>query len=56
MKRKQALQSRRTRKRKIAKVQGKRAELDRSRQALEDAQTKGNLEKLPNYNMVQFLN
>ena len=35
----------RTRKRKIAKVQGKRAELDRSRQALEDAQTKGNLEK-----------
>ena len=43
-------------KEKIAKVQGKRAELDRSRQALEDAQTKGNLEKLPNYNMVQFLN
>lgn len=32
-------------KEKIAKVQEKRAELDRSRQALEDAQTKGNLEK-----------
>ncbi|MEB6609243.1 ATP-dependent chaperone ClpB [Staphylococcus borealis] len=32
-------------KEKIAKVQEKRAELDRSRQALEDAQTKGDLEK-----------
>ena len=32
-------------KEKIAKVQEKRAELDRSRQALEDAQTEGNLEK-----------
>ena len=29
------------RKEKIAKVQEKRAELDRSRQALEDAQTEG---------------
>ena len=35
----------RTRKRKIAKVQEKRAELDRSRQALEDAQTESNYEK-----------
>lgn len=34
----------------------KRAELDRSRQALEDAQTEGNLEKQQNYNMVQYLN
>lgn len=33
------------RKKKIANVQEKRAELDRSRQALEDAQTEGNLEK-----------
>lgn len=32
-------------KEKITKVQEKRAELDRSRQALEDAQTEGNLEK-----------
>ena len=32
-------------KEKIANVQEKRAELDRSRQALEDAQTEGNLEK-----------
>ena len=32
-------------KEKIAKVQEKRAELDSSRQALEDAQTEGNLEK-----------
>ncbi|MDN8760396.1 hypothetical protein Q0M59_18670, partial [Staphylococcus aureus] len=32
-------------KEKIAKIQEKRAELDRSRQALEDAQTKGDLEK-----------
>ena len=32
-------------KEKIMKVQEKRAELDRSRQALEDAQTEGNLEK-----------
>ena len=47
MKRKQAsLQSRvEQEKEKIAKVQEKRAELDRSRQALEDAQTEGNLEK-----------
>ena len=43
-------------KRKIAKVQEKRAELDRSRQALEDAQTEGNLEKLPNYNTVKYHN
>ena len=43
-------------KRKIAKVQEKRAELDSSRQALEDAQTEGNLEKQQNYNMVQFRN
>ena len=35
----------RTRKEKIAKVQEKRAELDRSRQALEDAQTESNYEK-----------
>ena len=44
------------RKEKIANVQEKRAELDRSRQALEDAQTEGNLEKQQNYNMVQYLN
>ena len=58
MKRKQAsLQSRvEQEKEKIANVQEKRAELDRSRQALEDAQTEGNLEKQQNYNMVQYLN
>ena len=43
-------------KKKIAKVQEKRAELDSSRQALEDAQTEGNLEKAAEYNMVQFRN
>ena len=37
-------------------MQEKRAELDRSRQALEDAQTEGNLEKLPNYNTVKYHN
>ena len=41
-----------TERKKIANVQEKRAELDRSRQALEDAQTEGNLEKQQNYNMV----
>ena len=35
----------RTRKRKIGKLQQKRAELDESRKALEDAQTNNNLEK-----------
>ena len=35
----------RTRKEKIAKLQEKRAELDESRKALEDAQTNNNLEK-----------
>ena len=56
MKRKQAsLQSRvEQEKEKIAKVQEKRAELDRSRQALEDAQTESNYEKQQNYNMVRF--
>ena len=58
MKRKQSsLKSRvEQEKEKIAKVQEKRAELDSSRQALEDAQTEGNLEKQQNYNMVQFRN
>ena len=46
MKRKQSsLKSRVEQEKKIAKVQEKRAELDSSRQALEDAQTEGNLEK-----------
>ncbi len=35
----------RIRKRKIANLQEKRAQLDESRQALEDAQTNNNLEK-----------
>ena len=46
MKKKQAaLQSRRIRKRKNSKFTRKRAQLDESRQALEDAQTNNNLEK-----------
>ena len=40
----------------IANLQEKRAQLDESRQALEDAQTNNNLEKQLNYNMEQFLN
>ena len=46
MKRKQAsLQSRVEQEKENCKCTRKRAELDRSRQALEDAQTEGNLEK-----------
>ena len=39
---------------KNCKCTRKTCQLDRSRQALEDAQTEGNLEKQQNYNMVQY--
>ena len=57
MKRKQAsLQSRVEQEKKNRESSRKRAELDRSRQALEDAQTESNYEKQQNYNMVRFHN